>query len=193
PYSASKAAAELVTASYRQSFLADQGVGVATARAGNVLGGGDWTPHQLVPEVMSAFAEARPAELRQPESVRPWQHVLDALNGYLALAERLADDPEQFAGAWNFGPNTESVLTVSTVVDRLAELWGHGAGWEVGDNQFPHETSLLEIDSTKARSKLDWHPRLDLDSTLALVVDWYRAHRQGKDITRAQIASFLDE
>lgn len=192
PYSASKAAAELVTASYRQSFLADDGVGVATARAGNVLGGGDWTPRQLIPEVIAAFAGGRPAELRHPESVRPWQHVLDALNGYLALAERLADDPEQFAGAWNFGPDVDRTVTVAGVTERLAKLWGDGSTWQVGPTQLPHEASTLDIDSTKARSKLDWRPRLELESTLALVVDWYRAHHKNEDITREQVARFLD-
>ena len=191
PYSASKAAAELVTASYRQSFLADDGVGVATARAGNVLGGGDWTPHQLVPEVIAAFTEGREAELRHPESVRPWQHVLDALNGYLALAERLAADPEQFAGAWNFGPESEDVVTVAEVVERLVELWGESASWKSVATDFPQETTMLQLDSFKARSELDWQPRLDLERTLGFVVDWYRAYHESRDVTRKQVAGFL--
>jgi CDP-glucose 4,6-dehydratase len=190
PYAASKVAAEIVTSSYQASFLGKHGVGVATARAGNVLGGGDWTPHQLVPEVVEAFAAGRPAALRHPDSIRPWQHVLDALSGYLELAERLAQDPETFSGAWNFGPDTGDSVSVAEVTQMLAKQWGPTAAWESSTAAFPEEASTLAIDSTKARDLLGWKPRLDLGETLSWVIDWYRAYFDGADITRQQVASF---
>jgi CDP-glucose 4,6-dehydratase len=192
PYAASKAAAEIITQSYRDSFLARHGVGVGTARGGNVLGGGDWTPHQLIPEVISAFAAGHPATLRHPDAVRPWQHVLDALSGYIDLAEKLVTDPEEFSGAWNFGPAVTQDLSVAHVTNRLAALWGSQSSWRADSQAFPEEAATLSIDSTKARDRLGWEPRLILDAALAWVVDWYRSYYEGNDLTRQQVTSFLE-
>jgi CDP-glucose 4,6-dehydratase len=191
PYSNSKACAELVTAAYRDSFFAN-GTAVATARAGNVIGGGDWARDRLVPDAMKAFAEGRTLRIRNPQAVRPWQHVLEPLAGYLMLAERLWDD-RSFAGAWNFGPSDDDARPVAQVVERLAALWGANAAVELEQGEKRHEAQLLKLDSSKARTSLQWKPRLDLDTALERVVEWYRLHASGGDVralTLAQIDSY---
>jgi len=175
PYSNSKACAELVVAAYRQSFFAANGAtNIATARAGNVIGGGDWAEDRLVPDAIRAFAAGKPLRVRNPDAVRPWQHVLDPLSGYLALAERLATDGERYAEAWNFGPRQASEVPVRTIIDRLAGLWGAGASWERDQSSHHHEAAYLALDSTRAEQRLGWRPSLDLDEALRLTVDWYR-------------------
>jgi CDP-glucose 4,6-dehydratase len=182
PYSNSKACAELVTHSYRQSFFAKPGSArIATARAGNVFGGGDWAPDRLVPDAMQAFLDGEALRIRNPNSVRPWQHALDPVLGYLTLVERLAND-ESFIGGWNFGPDAASEVPVKTVVDRLIELWGDGAGWIADEGPHPHEAAYLRLDCDKARTRLNWTPRLDLAQGLALTVDWYKALQHGRDL-----------
>lgn len=195
PYSSSKGCAELVAAAYRASFFEGPGgPRVATARAGNVIGGGDWSVDRLVPDLVRAFAEGRSVEIRSPHAVRPWQHVLEPLAGYLALAERLAaDGGEGFAEAWNFGPADEDCRPVSAVVDRLGRAWGEGAAWHLSPGPHAHEASFLKVDSSKARARLGWERRLGLDQALAWTAAWYKHHGEGGDaaaLARAQIARY---
>jgi len=174
PYSSSKACAELVTAAYRKSFLAQAGIGVATARAGNVFGGGDWSANRLVPDVLAAFSRGVPALLRSPKSVRPWQHVLESLLGYLILAERLSSS-NNYAEAWNFGPWEQDCLAAAQIADKMARLWGADASWQPEPNTFPREANLLRLDASHARRQLDWQPRWSLDSALAATISWQKA------------------
>lgn len=193
PYSASKAAAELVAASYRASFFTGptgHPARVATARAGNVIGGGDWAVDRLAPDCVRAFVKQEPVELRFPHAVRPWQHVLEPLAGYLRLAERLlAPSGESLARAWNFGPDASGDATVGEVAETLARLWGAGA--RVGSApsaDHPHEAGLLRLDSTMARTVLDWQPRWSLALALAQTVAWYQAWMRGADMTAFSVA-----
>ncbi len=184
PYSASKACAEIATTAYRRSFFGAGGAAVATARAGNVIGGGDWARDRLVPDLVRAFAEGRPALVRHPDSVRPWQHVLMPLSGYLCLAQRLATEGARDAEAWNFGPADEDARTVAWVADRLAGQWGDGAAWSRDGSAHPHEAPQLRLDSAKARARLGWRPAWTLETALARTVEWHRAHRKGADMKR---------
>jgi CDP-glucose 4,6-dehydratase len=197
PYSSSKACAELVTSAYRHSYFDGKtGPAIATARAGNTIGGGDWAPDRLVPDVVEAFRAGQPARIRNPSAVRPWQHVLDALHGYLLLAERLAEGGRNFAEAWNFGPDPGDVRNVESVVDRIRSLWGGNARWEREGSEQPREATLLQLDSAKARARLGWAPRLPLDEGLAWTVGWYRDYSPGssmRDATEKQIARYERE
>ena len=203
PYSSSKGCAELVTAAYRRSFFqgiqsngsAGRQVAVATARAGNVIGGGDWALDRLVPDIMRAWATGEPVVIRNPEAVRPWQHVLEPLSGYLALAERLFADGAAFAEGWNFGPADGDARSVRYLVSELARLWGDSALWRCDAPESVHEAHLLRLDSSKARAQLGWTPRWNLDQTLARTVEWYRAFYAGQDVralTLKQIQSFTE-
>ncbi|GAA0335885.1 CDP-glucose 4,6-dehydratase [Micropruina glycogenica] len=190
PYSASKAAAELATYSFAVSFPRT-GYAVATARAGNVIGGGDATPDALIPEVVTSMAEGREAMLRYPQATRPWQHVLEPLSGYLTLAEQLG--PNLNATAWNFGPTADDVLTVAEVTERLGEHWG-GGRWRSTGEAGPHEAGLLSVDSALARHELGWRPLLDVDEAIAWVANWESAVRGGKtprEVTEGQIAEYV--
>jgi CDP-glucose 4,6-dehydratase len=193
PYSSSKAAAELVIRAYRESFFSDaDGPRVASARAGNVIGGGDWAADRLVPDMVRAALEGETAIVRNPASVRPWQHVLNPLSGYLRLAERMWDDPGA-AGAWNFGPPEADARQVGFVADRLSELWGDDLRWEPGGEPGAHEAACLELDSSRARTLLGWAPAWSLDQALHSVVEWSRAHQAGNDmreVTLGQIGRF---
>lgn len=187
PYSNSKACAELVTHSYRRSFFAASGAArIATARAGNVFGGGDWARDRLVPDAMQAFMDRQPLRIRNPNSVRPWQHALDPILGYLTLVERLMDEAS-FADGWNFGPNAESEQPVRNVVEDLQALWGEGARWVSDEGPHPHEAAFLRLDCERARVRLNWSPRLDLLAGLTLTVDWYKAHQRGEDMRRLSL------
>jgi CDP-glucose 4,6-dehydratase len=188
PYSASKACAEIVTRAYDRSFLAARTVGVATARAGNVIGGGDWARDRLVPDIIAALAQRRSVPIRNPAAVRPWQHVLDPLAGYLSLAEHLVERAEAFGGAWNFGPEPASVRSVQEVTAAVCALWGEGAGWHAAHGAQPHEASTLLLDSSKARAHLGWRPRLSLEGALDWTVGWYRARLRGDDARDACLA-----
>lgn len=194
PYSSSKAGAELVVNAYRQSFLTKAGCAVASVRGGNVIGGGDFAEDRLVPDAVRAFIAGHPLRLRSPRSVRPWQHVLDLLRGYLLLAERISADGTEFAEAWNFGPALESEVSVQDVASTLVRLWGAPARWEAGTEGHQYEAEHLSLDSTKARDRLGWSPMLDLEQGLALTIDWYRAAAQGQPmhaLTMSQIERFL--
>lgn len=181
PYSSSKAAAELVTAAFRKSFFAATGdelrIGVGSARAGNVIGGGDWAADRLIPDVVRAVSEGKQLLIRNPDAVRPWQHVLDPLCGYLTLAERLCEDPGRYSLGWNFGPNDSEVVPVSTLLERFSRIWGPGIRWSVDTALHPHEARHLRLDCSKAKAELGWQPLWNLDSSLEATVEWYKAHQ----------------
>jgi CDP-glucose 4,6-dehydratase len=186
PYSSSKACAELVASAWRDSFGAS-GPAIATARAGNVIGGGDWAEDRLVPDAMRAALAGRPLAVRNPEAVRPWQHVLNPLAGYLALAGRLLGG-EDVAEAWNFGPRHDDELPVRAIADRVREHWGQGFEWRAQGDGGPPETAVLRLDSAKARDRLGWEPAWDLDEGLAATVDWFRAWSGGADARETSLA-----
>lgn len=196
PYSASKAAAELVTRAYRESYFSDDGTTrVATARAGNVVGGGDWAEDRLVPDTIRALVEARPVDLRYPSAIRPWQHVLDPLSGYLRLAE-LLDGTEggAFAQGWNFAPHEEDARSVGWLVERLQRAWGAAPSWKPQEGPRPHEHIFLKLDSTRARVELGWSPQLRIDETVRWVTDWYRGFEAGEDaraLVEQQIGDYM--
>lgn len=194
PYSNSKGCAELVTGAYRDSLLAraPQPVAVASARAGNVIGGGDWGEDRLIPDIMRAALERTPIPIRNPAAVRPWQHVLNPLAGYLRLAEALWERPA-LAGGWNFGPALDDVKPVSWLVDRLTELWSQPLRWELDPGPHPPEAGFLALDSAKAREQLGWEPVWDVEEALERIVEWYAALQAGEDmreVTLAQAEAF---
>ena len=199
PYSNSKGCAELVAAAFRTSYfpvdrIAEHGVAVATARAGNVIGGGDWAKDRLVPDAMRAFMAGAPLFVRYPGAIRPWQHVLDPLAGYLLLAEHMVKNPRSFADAWNFGPNEGSTRTVGEMTAAITALWGENASWLVPAGTHPHEASFLKLDCAKAHTYLGWKPRLPFDAAIGLTVEWYRACAEGcdtRDVTLRQIRAVL--
>ena len=182
PYSSSKASSEIITEAYRESFFNpeyfnDHGKGLASARAGNVIGGGDWREDRLIPDCIRALENNTPIHLRNPESIRPWQYVLEPLSGYLLLAARMLDDPLKFSTSWNFGPRNDNRLTVSDVVDLVVNRWGNGT-IELGKNNLDaHETNTLWLDISKAIVELDWRPRWDISKSVSATVDWYRKYK----------------
>jgi CDP-glucose 4,6-dehydratase len=198
PYSNSKGCAELVSSAYRSSFFnanshAQHGVALATARAGNVIGGGDWAQDRLIPDILAAFEQGKLVDIRNPHAIRPWQHVMEPLRGYLTLAERLFEQGPSFAEGWNFGPNDEDAMPVGWIVEQMAALWGNGAQWQTDTGEHPHEANYLKLDISKARSRLDWHPALRLNDALKLTIDWSRQRQAGADIrtlTLAQIQAY---
>ncbi len=187
PYSSSKGASELVTSAYRRSFFGDpDGPRVASARAGNVIGGGDWGVDRLLPDVMRAALAGEAVEIRNPGATRPWQHVLNPLSGYLLLAERLFDDPGAATG-WNFGPSEADARPVGWIVERLEALWPGGLRWVRDDAEHPHEVRYLKVDSSRARARLGWQPRWSLERTLESIVEWYGALRDGADLRHVSL------
>ena len=196
PYSSSKGCAELVTAAYRSSFFQQQGIAVATARAGNVIGGGDWAVDRLVPDILRAFEQNQPVVIRNPHAIRPWQHVLEPLSGYLSLAEHLYLQVQSYAESWNFGPRDEDAREVHWIVDHMAKSWGDGASWQQGFGVNPHEANCLKLDISKARVRLDWSPRWTLEKALGACVDWHRQKLAGADmkaVTLSQIKQYTRE
>jgi CDP-glucose 4,6-dehydratase len=198
PYSSSKACAEIVCAAYRSSFfpvhaLDQHHVALATARAGNVIGGGDWSADRLIPDLIHGFRTGRPVLIRRPAAIRPWQHVLESLQGYLLLAEGLLEAKPQFATAFNFGPSDDDAWTVESVATKLAEVWGEGSTWTRSSDPGVHEAGFLRLDSSKARAELQWRPRLRIEAALEWTVGWYRAWDQGKpmqEFTLEQISAY---
>lgn len=193
PYSSSKGCAELVTAAYRNSYFNAKShdqhqLALASARAGNVIGGGDWSADRLVPDILSAFSRGEPVMIRNPHAVRPWQHVLEPLRGYLMLAERLFTDGAPYAEAFNFGPVEDDAQPVEWIVRQLASKWGNSALWHLDDGPHPHEASLLRLDISKAAYRLAWRPVLNLDAGLQLTVDWTRANIDGQDMHSFSLA-----
>lgn len=190
PYSCSKACAEMVSTSYRRSFLSADGVPrLASARAGNVYGGGDWAVDRVVPDCIRAFTRGQDVVLRRPGATRPWQHVLDALRGYLMLAERAVTDPTAFGSAYNFGPPPGPAASVGELVAGIASRWGNGASWRVADGDHPHEATMLRLDSSKARRTLGWSPLIPLAEGLDLTTEWYREFVGGDgDMTETSLA-----
>lgn len=182
PYSNSKGCSELVSSSYRRSFLAGEGIAMATARAGNVIGGGDWAVDRLVPDILRALGAKEPVQIRNPHAIRPWQHVLEPLSGYLVLAQRLYDRGQTDAEGWNFGPRDDDAKPVQWIVERLCETWGHDAAWAVQPGSHPHEASYLKLDISKAQKRLDWTPRWSLSTALSHIVDWHQAWLSGSDM-----------
>jgi CDP-glucose 4,6-dehydratase len=198
PYSNSKGCAELVTSAYRKSFFPPDGgshAAIASARAGNVIGGGDWAMDRLIPDMLRAFLAEQPVRIRNPHAIRPWQHVLEPLAGYLRLAERLWEGAGEYADGWNFGADDQESRPVSWIVERLTALWGEGARWEIDAGEHPHEAHYLKLDCSKARELLGWAPVLGLDEALEWIVDWYRAYAAGDDVrgvTEAQILRYQE-
>ena len=193
PYSSSKACAETVSAAYRQSFLAEAGVSVATARAGNVIGGGDWSTDRLIPDLVRGFLAGETVKIRRPQAIRPWQHVLEPLHGYILLAEKLLTGDAKYATAFNFGPGEDDAQPVEWIVERMTELWGGGARWVLDGDPGVHEAGYLKLDASRAQAELAWHPRLDLETALHWLVDWYKAWQGGAEMqsfTLEQIAKY---
>jgi CDP-glucose 4,6-dehydratase len=196
PYSSSKACAELVTAAFRNSFFSSgkrAKTGVGSVRAGNVIGGGDWATDRLIPDVMRAIFAGNEALIRNPHAIRPWQHVLDPLCGYLMLAEKLCHDPKRYAESWNFGPDESESLPVATLLERLKGFWGTGIAWCPEGGIHQHEAHSLKLDSSKARTILGWRPRWNLSRALESTAQWYKAQQSQKDmgsITLKQIQSY---
>lgn len=198
PYSSSKACMELVVRSFRDSFFSGVGaagrrVGVASARAGNMLGGGDWGKDRLVPDMIRSFAAGTPVVLRNPTAKRPWQFVLETLRGYLLLAEALYEDPAFYSGGWNFGPGASEVRSVEWIVENLAAAWGAEAKWNIQPGHHPQEVPMLRLDCAKAAKELSWMPALELAEALQMTVDWYRDFYAGRNIAEtyaAQIAAY---
>ncbi|PIQ42986.1 MAG: CDP-glucose 4,6-dehydratase [Gammaproteobacteria bacterium CG11_big_fil_rev_8_21_14_0_20_46_22] len=198
PYSSSKACSELVTAAYRASYfnpekIEEHQTSIATARAGNVIGGGDWANDRLIPDIVTSLLGNKPVLVRNPKAIRPWQHVLEPLMGYLLLAESMWNEPGIFSSAWNFGPHVEDVKPVGYIVERMIDGWGQGAAWEHDKSSHPHEAHYLQLDSAKARKFLGWTPLWSLDHALDAIVEWYKAYACGADIfelTLAQIRAF---
>lgn len=184
PYSSSKGCAELVTSSYRRSFLQEQGIGVASARAGNVIGGGDWSDERLIPDILYAFEKGHPVVIRNPKSTRPWQHVLEPLSGYLVLAQNLYEMPEHYAEGWNFGPKDDDAKPVDWILERMIEQWKGDASWKLDDKIHPHEAGFLKLDISKAKSRLNWKPTWHLELTLKRIIQWHKAWLNKDDMQR---------
>ncbi len=182
PYSSSKAATELVASSYYLSFLRDKNIALATVRAGNVIGGCDFAEDRLIPDIVRSWSKEKKVIIRNPNAIRPWQHVLDPLNGYLMIAEKLCNEKHQFAGPWNFGPDLQDCLPVEKVISLLAAQWGKNIGWDKDANSQPHEAHFLSLDCSKAKSKLEWKSKLNLTTAIEWTVELYQAHFQNKSI-----------
>ncbi len=198
PYSNSKGCAELVTTAYRESFFPPReidghGVALGSARAGNAIGGGDWTANQLIPDIMRAFLAGQPCLIRNPGAYRPWQFLMEPLRGYLLLAETLTADPARFAEGWNFGPVDSDARPVAWIADELVKLWGGSASWIQDKNFHAHEAHALKLDASKAKNLLNWSPVLPLSEALTWIVEWYKALQAGCDLakfTRSQIQQY---
>jgi len=199
PYSSSKGCAELLIASYRNSYFnvsrfAEHKTALASARAGNVIGGGDWAEDRLIPEIIRAFEKNQIVKIRNPHAIRPWQHVLEPLCGYIELAERLYSEGSPWAEAWNFGPNEEDARPVEWIVNEICQYWSDNASWEKDKGEHPHEAHYLKLDCSKAHARLQWWPRWSLKDALQKIVDWHKAHNSGEpasELCRQQIRAYM--
>jgi CDP-glucose 4,6-dehydratase len=192
-YSSSKACSELVTSAYRRSFFQGSGIAVASARAGNVIGGGDWAADRLLPDILRAFEAGQPVTIRNPQATRPWQHVLEPLSGYLILTEHLYTQGQAYAEAWNFGPQDDDARPVQWIVEQMVSQWGHGASWQQDGGTHPHEANYLRLDSSKAKARLGWQPRWPLQQALQASVEWHQQWLSGanmKAFTIGQIRQY---
>ncbi len=197
PYSSSKGCAELVTAAYRNSYFhpdkyPEHGVAIASGRAGNVIGGGDWADDRLIPDIMRAITQGKPVHIRNPHAIRPWQHVLEPLSGYLILAQKLYEQGALYAEGWNFGPNDEDAKPVQWIVEKLAQTWGEGASWVLDGGEHPHEAHYLKLDCSKAKSRLDWHPRWNLPTTLDSIILWNKHWLAGENVKSVSLQQIAD-
>lgn len=197
PYSSSKGCAELVTSAFRNSYFpledfARHRCAVASARAGNVIGGGDWAEGRLIPDILQAITAKQPVQIRSPKAIRPWQHVLEPLSGYLLLAERLCTDGPAYADGWNFGPSDADVRSVEWIVERLTRCWGPEATWVLDGENHPHEANYLKLDSSKARQVMGWATRWSLEEALLHIVDWHQAYIRGEDIRTCTLGQIED-
>lgn len=182
PYSSSKGCSELVTSAYRRSFYEERGIAVASARAGNVIGGGDWSADRLIPDIFRAIDKNQPVIIRNPYAIRPWQHVIEPLSGYLILIQKLYVQRQEFSQGWNFGPNDNDVYTVEWIANYIIKSWGDGVSWKLDENSHPHEANYLKLDISKSKLKLDWHPVWSLSTALEMVIDWHKCWKSGSDI-----------
>lgn len=199
PYSSSKGAAEIAISSWRRSFFnpdqyGEHGKAIASVRAGNVIGGGDWSLDRIVPDCIRALESSVPVGIRSPEAVRPWQHVLEPLSGYMLLAKKMWEAPAQFCEGWNFGPGQESVSTVWEVASKLVRNYGEGELRDISEPDAPHEANLLMLDISKAKFRLGWKPRLTIDQTVELTVDWYKRYKETDvyDLCKSEIDKYLE-
>ncbi len=197
PYSSSKACSELVTSAYRSSYFnpidyKQHGVGVATARAGNVIGGGDWATDRLIPDIVRAILSGSSVVIRNPHAVRPWQHVLEPLSGYLALAQKLYGDGANFSEAWNFGPDDSDARPVQWLVKTFCARWGEGAKYEIEKGDHPHEANYLKLDCSKANARLGWRPRWGLEKALNSIIEWTKAYKDGKNMRDVCLKQIYD-
>lgn len=193
PYSNSKGCSELVTSAYRQSFFLKTDIALGSARAGNVIGGGDWALDRLVPDILRAFERKEPVVIRNPYATRPWQHVLEPLSGYLTLAQKLYEEGQSYAEAWNFGPNEDDAKPVQWIVEELVHDWGAGASWQLDCGEHPHEANYLKLDISKAKSRLGWGPRWSLAKALGEISAWHQSWLSGgnaQQLCLRQIAQF---
>lgn len=182
PYSNSKGCSELVTSAYRRSFFQNGDTALASARAGNVIGGGDWAVDRLVPDILRAFERSQPVVIRNPHAIRPWQHVLEPLSGYLSLAEKLYTDGHAWAESWNFGPHDDDARPVRWIVEYMVQKWGNGATWQIDGGRHPHEASYLKLDTSKAKTRIGWYPRWKLADALGHIIHWHQAWLAREDV-----------
>ena len=195
PYSSSKGCAELITKSFRKSFFSsdhENNIGLASVRAGNVIGGGDWAENRLIPDIIRAIKNKENVKIRNPNALRPWQHVLDPLNGYISLAEKLWDDQKKHSEGWNFGPEKNEVKPVSWIIEEFNELWKNKINWVVGNNEL-HEANNLILNCQKAKSRLGWNSKMNTETALKLTIEWYRKYFDGenmREVTEEQITKF---
>lgn len=198
PYSSSKACSELVTAAYRNSFFPNDqfenhGVAIATARAGNVIGGGDWSRDRLVPDILRSLINNEKIMIRNPHAIRPWQHVLEPLSGYIHLSELLYEHGPHFTGAWNLGPHDDDSKHVQWIVEKLCEKWGGGnKGYQIDDSKRPHEANYLKLDCSKAKKELNWNPKWNLEKALDKIVEWTKGYQEGIDLTELCLKQIME-
>ena len=182
PYSSSKACVEILSDSFRRSYLINEGIHLATARSGNVIGGGDWSENRLIPDILKSIENKHAAQIRNPLAIRPWQHVLEPLNGYLILAEHLTEDGQNYSEAWNFGPNENDTKSVSWIANHIVNSWGNNARWiSTQTSEKPHEANHLKLDISKAKSRLNWHPKWSLKMALEKTIEWHQSWLKGTD------------